>query len=133
MISSDLKKLSKTVADPEKPMPLLKSKSALKSLMPEQALQEPVAGKVPSGRDDAGRGPVSVQAPAGQAAKSAGPGKRREASSAIRDERFIDYLSTSMAETGRTRKERAIQRNKALFMLALVLIVLFLVVYHMMR
>ena len=48
----------------------------------------------------------------------------------IRDRRFADYLSGSFESARPLRHERSVQRNRAIFMLAFVLIVLFMFVYH---
>ena len=56
----------------------------------------------------------------------------KERAEKVRDERFSDYLASSFEAGGPLRYERRIQRNKAIVLAAVVLIVLCWLVFHFM-
>lgn len=127
MINADLKALSKTVADPKKTLPRLKSKSSMP--LPESVPAESFEQDIPKRRSEPQRHFASKQTKPRDFSPEPSV-KKKSKERPLRDERFIDYLSSSMPEAAHTRKERALQRNKALFVLALAGIVLFLLLYN---
>ena len=77
----------------------------------------------------AARGPVSAMGGAG-GGDSVRAGRRAAAQSTRCDARLADYLSTSFRSTRPLRRERRVQRNKAIVMSVFVLVILFWVVCH---
>ena len=60
-----------------------------------------------------------------------GVGTIKEIGKKIHDKRFSDYLASSFQVVKPLRHERRIQRNKAILMAVLVLLLLFAVLYHL--
>jgi hypothetical protein len=112
LVNRDLRVLSKTVRKSSKPTDF----PALRSLRNEADASPAVSA--PAG------------APAAETDVSAEPDRRRAGGRRIPDERFSDYLASSMQGTRPLRHERRIQRNKAILMIVFVLVVLVLLLSH---
>lgn len=77
----------------------------------------------------AARGPVPAMGGAGEGGFGRA-GRRAAAQSTRGDTRLADYLSTGFRPTRPLRRERRVQRNKAIVMSVFVLVVIFWVVCH---
>jgi len=147
LVDSDIQALSKTVTKADGPTGFVRLRSATRQRDSDAAPGRERKGSLPS--PEAGTSDMESD---GSAAETVGDGpspgarelgeapnseiqaetRRRESArqSSIRDERFSDYLASSFQQVGPLRHERRIQRNKAILMVVLVLLVLFWVLYQ---
>jgi hypothetical protein len=114
-VDNDLQSLSRAVKKPGEGIPMMNARSAAAS---EKKEQRPIAGhkRVSSGHDSQRTQPAAAKQAAGTA---------HSQRKVVQDDRFISYLMTSDFQGRRPlRNERRIQRNKAIIMSFLAVVVL---------
>lgn len=121
LVEGDVKSLTKSVHDPRgKPPP--KTKSGRVPLPGEKAAPVPETG------ESENPGPTAQHHPAPQPVIHTKPHPLSKGRAPGRDFRFATYMSAKGLSYGKaSRQERNIQRNKAMMMLVVVLIVLYVV------
>jgi len=125
LIHCDIRSLSKTVEEPGTAfeLPRVRSESSREPGRTAE-VREAAAPVVGTLTDKPG------SSREGEEPGRQGHGKPRTKGHHIRDERFTDYLASSFQTVRPLRRERRIQRNKAIVMVIFVLLALFWGVYR---
>ena len=135
-VDHDLRLLSKFIEKPKRSVDFSRLKSA--TLEPPR---EPPAVATRRGAPAPGRAPLAPLPSAGPAPAAVSPtaaveqrpesrGGYHSGKAKTSDERFADYLASSFQAARPLRQERRIQRNKAIIMLVVVILLSFWILYR---
>lgn len=141
-VRNDIKSLSKAIRNPENVERIPRAKSLLDEgpLVPAPSRRDPATRAVPPHvvppveQAAAAAPPPPPEPPPPPPAAMAPPAQPEPAEAAapkpkgvLKDERFANYFSSGsfLGETGGLKQEKSVQRNKAVFMIIIVIIVAF--------